>query len=272
MSSWPTSRAEPARPGLLVGLVALLVAVAVVAAVRGPDRSSPAAPSGELALVDPDAPVSEPTAAADPPAAPGATSGPAPTPTPAPTATVVPTPTPIPLEASGTFTYAQELRDPIGAAPGRRYAVATEDGSGVDPDELAGLVAAVLEDPRSWIADGATGFQQVGADDDPQFTVVVATPATVDRLCAPLRTVGKYSCGNNGWIAINLLRWVTATETWPADVEVYRQYLVNHEVGHYILGPVHEECPGPGALAPIMQQQTIDLAGCRPNPWPYPDD
>ncbi len=154
---------------------------------------------------------------------------------------------------------------PIGASPSP-----SRPTSAWTSEELAAFVDTVLADERSWIGDGITGFRRVGPDEPVDFTLVVATPDTVDRLCAPLQTAGQYSCGANGWIALNLHRWMTATPEWPASLEVYRRYLVNHEVGHYILGGNHDSCPEPGALAPIMMQQTIDLDGCRPNGWVYP--
>jgi hypothetical protein len=176
----------------------------------------------------------------------------------------------LPASGSGEFAGAPGAPAPIGAAPYRRFAVAVETGVGLDVDELAEFVDTVLADERSWIGDGVTGFERVGPDQPVDFTIVVAAPATVDRLCAPLQTAGRFSCAANGWVALNLHRWMTATPEWPASLEMYRHYLVNHEIGHYILGPDHPGCPERGALAPIMMQQTIDLAGCRPNGWVFP--
>ena len=87
-------------------------------------------------------------------------------------------------------------------------------------------------------------------------------------MCAPLNTHGDYSCGRYGHAAINHTRWVQATEEFP-DLTQYRQYVVNHEVGH-LLGRQHVSCPAAGELAPIMQQQSIRVAPCLPNAWPFP--
>jgi len=86
-------------------------------------------------------------------------------------------------------------------------------------------------------------------------------------MCAPLQTNGRFSCARNGWIAINSLRWFGATDTWPGDLDTYRRYVVNHEVGHYIVGAGHAACPAVGEPAPIMMQQTKGLDGCEPNGW-----
>ena len=155
----------------------------------------------------------------------------------------------------------------IEGTPMIRFSVEVGDGIDLDRDELARFVVETLSDERSWIGRGA-GFELL--DEGGDFTMIVALPDDVDRMCAPLETIGQYSCARNGWIAFNSLRWFGATDDWPADIETYRRYLVNHEVGHYILGPGHESCPGPGEIAPVMMQQTKGLDGCLANGWVDP--
>ncbi|HET9770006.1 MAG TPA: DUF3152 domain-containing protein, partial [Acidimicrobiia bacterium] len=69
---------------------------------------------------------------------------------------------------------------------------------------------------------------------------------------------------------INEDRWLGATDSWNevgAPLETYRQMVLNHETGHW-LGFGHAFCAGPGRAAPVMQQQSMSLTGCAPNPWP----
>ena len=147
--------------------------------------------------------------------------------------------------------------------------VEVEDGLAVEAETFAGFVMDTLNDERGWGHDGAVSFART--DGEPDFRVVLASPDQVDEMCAPLATGGEYSCGRYGHAALNAMRFAQATEEFLADASIttYRQYLVNHEVGH-LLGHQHRDCPGTGEVAPLMQQQTITLNGCTPNAWPAP--
>ncbi len=81
-----------------------------------------------------------------------------------------------------------------------------------------------------------------------------------------LDTAGLYSCWDGRHTLLNSDRWFTAMAEF-SDLQTYRTYLINHGVGHGI-GMDHECCPAPDELAPLMQQQSISLQGCRPNAWP----
>jgi len=173
----------------------------------------------------------------------------------------------VPEVAGGTFVVVPGSDPGPGTAPVRTVRVEVEQGLAVDGAAFAATVMATLNDPRSWGGDGSMSFART--DGDAEIRVLLASPKTVDALCAPLRTDGEVSCGRAGHAALNLRRWVEATNEYAADKTLYRQYLVNHEVGH-LLGHQHERCGGAGQLAPVMQQQSYKVAPCVPNAWPFP--
>lgn len=180
-----------------------------------------------------------------------------------------------------TFTYTVEVEDGI-------------DTSQIGGDEAyARMVTETLSNPKSWTHNTQFALQRI--DDPaqtPDFRVSLTSPMTVREGCGydiPIET----SCYNPAYLTdqprvfINEARWVRGAVPFQGDVGSYRQYLINHEVGHAIGYAKHEPCGENGALAPIMMQQTFstnnddnarfdpesvpaDGKTCRFNPWPYP--
>jgi hypothetical protein len=179
----------------------------------------------------------------------------------------VPTAVEIPDEGTGSFALAAGEGARLGSGSLLRYTVEVEGGLPYGAAGIAWMVDATLADPRSWIGGGEYAFQRTDGDGD--IRVLLASPATTDQLCAPLRTRGEVSCRNSDLVVINARRWAYGIEAYGDDLAAYRQYVVNHEMGHAI-GLGHVGCPGAGQAAPVMLQQTYGMDGCTPNPWPYP--
>ncbi|WP_229323131.1 DUF3152 domain-containing protein [Streptomyces sp. UNOC14_S4] len=166
-------------------------------------------------------------------------------------------------------------------APGKgerlRYRVDVEKGLPLDGELFAAAVQKTLNDDRSWGHGGTRTFERVSSG-HADFVITLATPGTTAAWCAKSgldTTEDNVSCDSAATdrVMINAYRWAQGAQTYGDKMHMYRQMLINHEVGHR-LGHDHESCPRQGALAPVMMQQTKflntgDLV-CRPNPWPFP--
>jgi Protein of unknown function (DUF3152) len=156
------------------------------------------------------------------------------------------------------------------AAPGagtvRSVRVEVEQGLDIDGIKFADFVLATLNDSRGWGGDGSQTFARTTGPAD--IVVTLASPDTVDMLCAPLDTDGLYSCGTGNRAVLNQIRWIEGSTNY-ADMTTYRNYLVNHEVGH-VLGKSHDVCGASTDLAPVMVQQSGGTIRCEPNAWPFP--
>ncbi|MDV6013862.1 DUF3152 domain-containing protein [Haloechinothrix sp. LS1_15] len=204
-------------------------------------------------------------------------------------------------EGEHDWTVVDGSGEPVGdGAEHYTYTVEIEDG--IDPAEYGGndafarTVDAVLADPRSWIGSGDVTFQRVdGSEVEPDFRVSLTTPATARHPDVCGYTIEyEASCYRRDIdrVVINLARWVRGAKAFDADIGMYRQYLINHEVGH-VLGLGHVGCADDGELAPVMMQQSFGVDNdyvaklnegvpgeqdtvaadgntCRPNAWPNP--
>ncbi len=122
-----------------------------------------------------------------------------------------------------------------------------------------------LNDPRGWSRMNVK-FVEVASGG--RFTLVLAEASQLPTFSSGCSS--DYSCRAGRYVVINQDRWMGATSSWNSaggSLRDYRHMVVNHETGHW-LGHGHQDCKGAGQPAPVMQQQSIDLQGCKFNPWP----
>jgi len=142
----------------------------------------------------------------------------------------------------------------------------------VPEPELAGEAQAFvagawasLRDGRGWARAGVAFCHAASGEADIELALV--SPQLADERCYPIATHGQVSCAIGPRATINVRRWRQATPAWD-DLEAYRDYVVNHEVGHVLGMPHRHQCTASGR-APLMMQQSRRAKRCRePGPWP----
>ncbi|WP_326610490.1 DUF3152 domain-containing protein [Streptomyces scopuliridis] len=274
--------AEPARGGkgrALTGIAAAAVTTVLAVVVAGQVTDGGTKPSGARAADGTDrASGSDDTSRSDGRPTPSRSAAAAPPPTYAQLMTRQ-FPLDPELTASGDFTAVPGLAKAPGKGQKFRYRVDIEKGLGLDGGLFAEAVQKTLNDDRSWAHNGAMTFERISSG-EAEFVITLASPGTTGVWCAKSgldTTIDNVSCdsASTDRVMINAFRWARGAETFGDKAMLsYRQMLINHEVGHR-LGHNHVSCRTPGALAPVMQQQTksLDIEGikCRPNPWVFPD-
>jgi hypothetical protein len=122
-----------------------------------------------------------------------------------------------------------------------------------------------LNDSRGWAQMGVR-FQEVSSGGT--FTLVLSEASQLPTFSSGCDAL--YSCNVGRYVVINQDRWLGATPSWNGaggSLRDYQHMVINHETGHW-LGHGHAHCSASGQPAAVMQQQSIDLEGCRFNPWP----
>ncbi|HEU5122258.1 MAG TPA: DUF3152 domain-containing protein, partial [Candidatus Saccharimonadales bacterium] len=145
------------------------------------------------------------------------------------------------------------------------YSVTTRGVISANIAEFRTQANATLNDQRGWARMGIA-FQEVASGG--MLTLVLSEAGQVPTFSPGCGS--EYSCRAGRYVIINQDRWLGATPSWNqagGSLRDYRHMVVNHEMGHW-LGHDHSACGGAGQPAPVMQQQSINLQGCRFNPWP----
>lgn len=119
-------------------------------------------------------------------------------------------------------------------------------------------VYQLLNSPIGW---EKYGYTFVPVLDNENVLIQISTPLTIRNLGGD----SELSCAELGGhkIHLNAYRWLYGSPASRLPLDLYRQYMITHEMGH-IMGLKHVPNPGHG-LAPIMIQQTLGIGNCTPN-------
>jgi hypothetical protein len=150
------------------------------------------------------------------------------------------------------------------------YCAALKDVAPSNLPTLEAMLKNTYGDIRGWGLNGQVTFKQVGQGSGCDLTVWLSAASDMPSFGAICDTT--WSCTVKPYVIINYDRWQNASPAWQqygGSLEDYRHMVINHETGHW-LGFNHSQCSRAGQLAPVMQQQSINLQGCAFNPWPLP--
>jgi hypothetical protein len=179
--------------------------------------------------------------------------------------------TPDPPPPPKPTTPAKPAPGGAGVSTVRTYSVEVRGNVTADLGEFKAVAAATYADPSGWASAGVS-FQEVASGGN---FVLILSEASLMKSYSSVCSA-KWSCTVGNRVIINQDRWLGATDSWNgagASLASYRTMVINHETGHYLGHRDNERvCQSAGAPAPLMQQQSMSLRGCAPNPWPLPEE
>lgn len=216
----------------------------------------------------------------------------------------------VPVRGDGTLTVVPGENDPVGDGPTRWVRIEIEDGVPIDPDVVTSYVMGIVGDAQGWTAHGRVSFGRTDGVAD--IRIVFASPKTAGDLCArphdpavvdvappdvpddvpvpqaspspltpspsaspsaiPSASPAKPpSCAEQGIVVVSAYQWAAGAKAFGDDAGAWHDYMINHPIGH-LLGEPDAVCGGTDQLAPIMQNQELDIAPCVANGWPFPAD
>ena len=150
----------------------------------------------------------------------------------------------------------------------------------IGPSRFKSQVKKILTDPRGWKKYGYDFKRRSNISFYGQhkgnvyFSIELMEDDEISRLFPTVSSRNnKLSVCDmyNHKIYINKYRWHNGSEASKLPLDMYRHYVINHEVGH-ILGKYHRRSRNSDGTTPVMMQQTKGTYGCTPNPFPSDED
>lgn len=137
--------------------------------------------------------------------------------------------------------------------PSLHYGLQAIDGL---EEEFITTVDETLQDPEGWAKFGYKFRRSHKA----KLKIILA-PESVCVSAGISPGMSGYFYGKH-IILLNYTNWNTGGKS-NMDIDRYRRYVINHEVGHAI-GRQHRKCPGDKCIAPVMMQMTKGEAHYAP--------
>lgn len=150
-----------------------------------------------------------------------------------------------------------------------RYNIIIDESLNLRKNLIEEKIESVLDDSHGW---KKLGYKFHRSTTNLDFVITIVPNKIVKKVC----NFDGLSCATmfrnknkTDIIFLNLKKWQKGSAKSKQNVDLYRTYMINHEVGH-ILGRghiKHEDCK-PGTKCPIMVQQTLGIGKCKPNVFP----
>jgi hypothetical protein len=131
-------------------------------------------------------------------------------------------------------------------------------------------IADIIDDIRGWAGLGYRFRRVYDRSSHPDIVIVKLSRSQMLRRFAErpdLHGLSVTSRGANGSVIyIDDTNWRQVPANFYGSRQTYRQYLVQHEIGH-CLGFEHVPASAGHSRCPVMYQQTRGTITCRANPW-----
>lgn len=138
-------------------------------------------------------------------------------------------------------------------------------------------VKKVLLDKDGWQSIAKVKFKFVGKDvfdkiqTNKKIVINLSTNDTINKKCGFGAEMLSCCDMSTKEVWINFYRWMNGSKHSKLNIYKYRDYVINHEVGH-ALGRLHTDCPCEDCPAPIMMQHTVSIGNCKPNNKPLKNE